>query len=133
MKNVKTILLVDDEPEILTVIEIMLNDMGFNVISAQSGESALSILRSGAIIDLVITDYRMPRMDGAEFIAELRKFLPSLPVIMITASGGVELFIKALSLGVFEYINKPIVRNELERIVKAALFRTGYDNSLSIS
>jgi len=133
MTTVKTILVVDDEPEILTVLEIMLSDLGYKVISAAGGESALSMLRNGESVDLIITDYRMPVMDGAEFITELRKFSPTMPVIMITASGGVELFIKALSLGVFEYINKPIVGHELERIVKAALSQSKYDTSLPIA
>jgi DNA-binding NtrC family response regulator len=75
----------------------------------------------------------MPGMSGIEFLTILRKALPSVPVIMFTAYGDVETYLKSLSLGVFEYINKPVKKNELGRIVKAALDRSEADNSLPAS
>jgi DNA-binding NtrC family response regulator len=71
----------------------------------------------------------MPGMSGIEFLAILRKALPSVPVIMFTAYGDVDTYLKSLSLGVFEYINKPVGKNELVRIVKAALEQLEADNS----
>jgi two-component system response regulator PilR (NtrC family) len=78
-------------------------------------------VRDGAEVDLVITDYRMPVMDGLEFLILLKQILPAVPVIMLTAYGAVETYLKSLSLGVFEYVNKPVKAKELGRIVKAAL------------
>jgi CheY-like chemotaxis protein len=85
------------------------------------GASAMSVIRGGAKVDLVITDYRMPGMDGLEFTILLRQILPSVPVVMLTAYGAVETYLKSHSLGVFEYVNKPIKAAELRRIVQAAL------------
>jgi len=129
----KTILLVDDEFIILEALGEILSRLGYKVIPKPDAESALCVIREGTKVDLVITDYRMPGMNGAELIAVLREVLPSVPVIMITAYGGVETYLKSLSLGVFEYINKPIEGKELGRIVKAALDRSAADSSLSLS
>jgi DNA-binding NtrC family response regulator len=129
----KTILLVDDELEILEVLGEILVEFGYKVIPKTDAESALSVIREGTRVDLVITDLRMPGMSGIEFVTVLRRTLPSVPVIMFTAHGGVETYLESLSLGVFEYINKPVKKNELGRIVKAALDRSEADNSLPAS
>ncbi len=117
----KTILLVEDEPENRRSYEEILNDLGFKVIAKADGESALSAVREDARMDLVITDYRMPGMNGLEFITMLRQVLPSVPVIMITAFGGIGTYFQSLSLGVFEYVNKPVTKEEFERVVMAAI------------
>ena len=116
----KKILLVDDEPVILTVLELLLNKFGYIVVLKSNAESALFLIREGVNIDLVITDYRMPGMNGVEFVRELRRTLPSVPVLMLTGDITVEI---EPSLGVFALINKPIAGKELDRIVKAALDR----------
>jgi CheY-like chemotaxis protein len=120
-KNMKKILLVDDEPTNLTVLELLLNKFGYIVVLKSNAESALFLFREGVNVDLVITDYRMPGMNGVEFVKELRRILPSVPVLMLTGDITVEI---EPSLGVFELINKPVAGKELERIVKAALDRT---------
>ena len=117
----KTILLVDDEIEILKSLGEILNRFGYQVIAKQEASSALALVREGEKVDLVITDYRMPEMDGLEFLNALRLINASVPVIMLTAYGAVESYLKSLSLGVFEYVNKPIKAKELGRIVQAAL------------
>jgi DNA-binding NtrC family response regulator len=114
----KTILLVDDEPEILKILGETLSD--YNVIAKTDAESALSVIRGGARVDLVLTDNYMPGMKGSELITVLKKDAPSVPVIMLTAYGSVESYLENISGGVFEYINKPVKANELRRIVKAA-------------
>jgi CheY-like chemotaxis protein len=119
-KNMKKILLVDDEPAILTVLEVLLNKLGYIVVLKSNAESALFLIREGVNVDLVITDYRMPGMNGVEFVRELRRILPSVPVLMLTGDITVEI---EPSLGVFELINKPVAGKELDRIVKAALDR----------
>ncbi len=121
----KKILLVDDEPAILTVLELLLNKFGYIVVLKSNAESALFLIREGVNVDLVITDYRMPGMNGVEFVRELRRILPSVPVLMLTGDIAVEI---EPSLGVFELINKPVAGKELDRIVKAALDRTNANN-----
>jgi DNA-binding NtrC family response regulator len=114
----KKILLVDDDPTILTVLELLLNKLGYIVVLKSNAESALFLIREGLTVDLVITDYRMPGMNGVEFIRELRRILPLVPVLMFTGDITVEI---EPDLGVFELINKPVAGKELDRIVKAAL------------
>lgn len=117
----KTLLLVDDELENLRSLGEILNRFGYKVITKSDAQSALAVFREGTDVDLVITDYRMPVMDGLEFLNALRQIKPSLPVVMLTAYGAVETYLKSLSLGVFEYVNKPVKAKELGRIVQAAL------------
>jgi DNA-binding NtrC family response regulator len=123
----KTLLLVDDELENLKSLGEILSRFGYNVIAKPDAQSALAVVRDGTIVDLVITDYRMHGMDGLEFLIQLKQTLPSVPVIMLTAYGAVETYLKSLSLGVFEYVNKPIKAKELGRIVKAALECSEHD------
>jgi len=97
---------------------MMLSDMGYTVIAAPDAMSALSRLREGIAIDLVITDYRMPGMNGIEFIRALRKFDPVLPVIIIT---GVDIPEVDPRLGVFASLLKPVKGNILDRAIKQAI------------
>jgi DNA-binding NtrC family response regulator len=117
----KTILLVDDEPDILKILFDILEPSGYAIVSKPDAESALSVIREGKQIDLMITDLRMPGMSGSELTAIVRQILPSVPIIMLTGYGSVETYLKSMSSGAFEYINKPVQAIELRRIVKKAL------------
>lgn len=119
----KTILLVGDESEKSSTADI-LNGYGYKVISLPDGPTALSLLNKGIPVDLVITDHRIDGMDGLELVSSLRKSAPSIPAIMLTDEGSIETYLKALSLGVFEYMSKPAKAGELSRIVKKALEAT---------
>jgi DNA-binding NtrC family response regulator len=121
----KTLLLVDDEIDILKSLGEILKRFGFNIIAKQDAQSALTLIQQGASVDLVITDYRMPGIDGLEFTLILKQLVPTVPVVMLTAYGAVETYLTSLSLGVFEFVNKPIKTAELLRIVRAALESSG--------
>ena len=129
----KTVLVVDDEMENLRTYGEILNDMDYKVLSQPDGCSALALLRDDVAVDLIITDFRMPGMNGLEFITELRHSRPFVPVIMITAYGNIETYLHSVSLGVFEYVHKPVKKEEFERIVKHALHDTGPKNTVDSS
>jgi len=128
-RKIKTVLVVDDEQENLRTYEEILHDMAYNVLLQPDGDSALALLRENAAVDLIITDFRMPGMNGIEFITELRRTRPFVPVIMITAYGNIETYLHSVSLGVFEYVHKPVNKEEFERIVKHALHDAGPKNA----
>ncbi len=117
----RSILVVDDEPDSRMILREMLCHLGYRVIEHPDGSSALMTLREGSEVDLVITDERMSDMSGLELAKTVRRERPHVPIIMVTAYGGVEDYLRSLGLGVFEYINKPVERKELAVIVKAAL------------
>ncbi len=101
-----TVLVVDDEPQILQVVGGLLLDEGFEVLTALDGESALRQVAEGAP-DLVLLDIALPGLDGLEVLAELKRQYPLLPVVMISAYGSVENAVKATRLGAYDFIEKP--------------------------
>jgi CheY-like chemotaxis protein len=117
----KTILIVDDDPIIRQCYAELLGDAGYTVISCPDGQSALLAIHEGLCADLIITDYRMPGMNGLELIEQLRKYAPRIPVIMCSLYMRPDVYVKALSLGVTEYLEKPFRLNELKRVVATAL------------
>jgi two-component system, response regulator, stage 0 sporulation protein F len=114
------ILVVDDEEGARELFNTILTDEGYHVTLAVSGEDALTQLKADAF-DLVVTDIKMPGMDGLQLLQEIRKSGARSDVIMVTAYGEVESYLKAMSLGAAEYINKPIRIKELKRIVHKVL------------
>ncbi len=116
----KQILVVDDEPNLRRVLSAQLMRDGYDVHTAEDGEQALSVLQENHI-DLVITDLRMPRMDGMELLRRALALDEELPVIMITAHGTVDNAVEALKTGAFDYITKPFDQAEVRTIVKKAL------------
>jgi len=120
----KTILLVDDDSDILSYLEDTLITFGYQVISRPDAASALSAIREGAAVDLVVTDYSMPGMGSRDYFTALKQALPSVPVIILTGYGSVENDIKSIGLALVEHVSKPVDSMELGRIVKAALDRS---------
>ncbi len=119
----KTILLIDDELENHKSLGELLVRSGYDVLSANDGKTGLEMYRKFKP-DLVLTDYRMPGMDGLDLLKKIRNEDESTPVLMLTAYGAVETYLKSLSLGVYEYINKPINPKELIRILENVFKRT---------
>ena len=117
-----SILVVDDEPNSLFGICQVLTDEGFHTISAKNGIEALEKLKTNSV-NLIITDEKMPDLNGMELLLEVKKTHQNIPVILITAYGSVSLAVEALKRGAFYFFEKPIF-DKLERffiIIRQAL------------
>jgi DNA-binding NtrC family response regulator len=114
------VLVVDDEKNQREIYSVILEDAGYDVTAAQSGEQAMRLARE-ASYDLVLTDFKMTGMDGLTLLSDLLKDEPSLIVIMMTAHGSVESVKDALRGGAFDYLEKPIDREQLLKVVASAL------------
>ncbi len=118
----KRILVVDDEDNARIALSKILTHEGYDVISARNGVEALNCLRSKDV-ELIITDLNMPEMNGLMFLRELNRSHPASNVIMITAYGEVESYLEAMTLGAFEYINKPVKYEDLKKVINK-IFKT---------
>ncbi|MBF0569430.1 MAG: response regulator [Candidatus Omnitrophica bacterium] len=114
------ILIVDDEPRLLRVLRLGLPEHGFNVLTAANGQEALKILFDKHI-DIVVTDMRMPVMDGVELIYEMERLGIRLPIVVTTAHADVDTAVKTLKHGACDYIRKPFSVEELVQSVKNAM------------
>ncbi|HPL96567.1 MAG TPA: sigma-54 dependent transcriptional regulator [Smithellaceae bacterium] len=117
------ILIVDDELNMRLVLEAMLKKEGYGVATASDGLEALQMLKSGPFA-AVITDLKMPRMDGMALLDRLGGEYPDLPVIIITAHGTVATAVEALKKGALDYITKPFELDEIKNVVAKAV-KTG--------
>ncbi|HEY2911008.1 MAG TPA: sigma-54 dependent transcriptional regulator, partial [Gemmataceae bacterium] len=115
-----TLLLVDDEPNVLYSLELSLAAEAIDIVTAQTGKDALRRLRRGAI-DAVILDVRLPDMSGLDVFDRIRADDPRLPVIIMTAHGTTETAIEAMKRGAFDYLLKPVDLHQLQDIVGRAL------------
>ena len=114
------VLVVDDEPNLRRVLGAQLSRDGYEVHAVADGEAALRILQE-QYVDVVITDLRMPRLDGLELLRLALALEPELPVVIITAHGTVDNAVAALKSGAFDYITKPFDQNEVRNVVRKAL------------
>lgn len=117
----RRILLVDDEPQIVEVLEKYLSDDGFNVLRAQDGEAALEVFRSERP-DLVILDLKLPKMSGIDIFHRMRAQAPT-PILMLTSRTDEVDRILGLELGADDYISKPFSPREVVARVKTVLRR----------
>jgi DNA-binding NtrC family response regulator len=116
----KQILVVDDEANLRRVLTAQLSRDGYEVHTAPDGDAGLTILREHHI-DLVITDLRMPKMDGLELLRQALRTDPELPIVILTAHGTVDNAVEALKTGAFDYITKPFDQAEVRTVVRKAL------------
>ncbi len=114
------ILIVDDEKNYPTIIGEILKDEGYTPVTASSSLLALDILKQD-YIDLVLTDVKMPGMDGIELLEQIRSMIPDLPVIIMTAYGSVEKAVEAMEKGAYTFILKPFDNETLVAHIKKAL------------
>ena len=113
------ILIVDDEPRILLLLQNLLKANGFGVETARDGNAALDIVRAGGI-DITVTDLRMTPMDGMSLFREIKALAPNMPVVLLTAYASVETAIEAMRNGVFDYLTKPFKVDDLIACLKRA-------------
>jgi len=113
------VLLVDDEVEFLEPIATRLARRGLECTSVTSGDQALATLATTAF-DCAIVDVRMPGMDGLELLRRVRRGWPQLNVVLLTGHASIELGVKGMELGAFEYLLKPIELDELLDTVRRA-------------
>ena len=118
--NARYILIADDEPHMRRLLEIMLQKMGHTVFAAGDGQEALELARRNPV-DLVITDLRMPRMDGITLLSRLREEGQEVPVIVITAHGTVESAVDAMKRGASDYLLRPFDLEALELAIERVL------------
>ena len=114
------VLVVDDEINMQVVLRAMLKKEGYEVLTARDGLEALKIL-AGTEVDVVVTDLKMPRLDGMGLLERVMEDYPSTPVIMITAHGTVATAVDALKKGAFDYVTKPFEQDELKNVVLKAV------------
>ncbi len=114
------VLIVDDEPNLRKILSAQLSRDGYDVLTAEDGEQGLQILKEHHI-DLVVTDLKMPKVDGMSLMREALREDPELPIVMITAHGTVDTAVEALKLGAFDYLTKPFDKDEVRQIVAKAL------------
>src|SRR6202453_1027518 len=116
----KQVLIVDDEPNLRKILAAQLSRDGYDVMTAEDGEQGLATLRDHHI-DLVVTDLKMPKVDGMQLLREALRLDPDLPIVMITAHGTVDTAVEALKIGAFDYLTKPFDKDEVRAIVAKAL------------
>jgi len=127
----ETILIVDDEKNYLVILEALLAPEGYEIITEDDALNALRLIRE-TDLDLVITDMKMPGMDGMELLEEAKKIDPGLPVIIMTAYGTIEMAVEAMKKRAYDYITKPFRNEELKLTIKKALelYRLRKENRL---
>ena len=116
----KQVLIVDDEPNLRKILAAQLSRDGYDVLLAEDGAQGLALLKENHV-DLVVTDLKMPKVDGMTLLKEALAEDPDLPVVMITAHGTVDTAVEALKLGAFDYLTKPFDKDEVRQIVAKAL------------
>ncbi|KUM51939.1 sigma 54-interacting transcriptional regulator [Rheinheimera sp. EpRS3] len=117
------LLLVDDDPSLLRLLTLRLEGEGYQVISADSAEAALPLLMKNSV-DVVLSDLRMPGLDGMSLFDEIAKRYPGLPVVLMTAHGSIPEAVAATQRGVFGFLTKPLNTNELRDILQNAVHQS---------
>ena len=118
------VLVVDDEADIRKSVRMVLEKAGYNVVDAEDGEKGIAAIRSGdnpLLVDTIICDLKMPKINGQEAIAYFRAQFPSVPVIVLTGHPDVKGAADLFKLGIKDYLVKPIEPEKLKAIVAKAI------------
>lgn len=115
-----TILIVDDEKNYLVVLEALLGPEGYEIITTDNADNALRLIEESDL-DLVITDMKMPGMNGMNLLEDAKRINSDLPIIIMTAYGTIEMAVEAMKKHAYDYIEKPFKNEQLKLTVKKAL------------
>jgi DNA-binding NtrC family response regulator len=115
-----TILIVEDEPKLRRLLELDLSEEGHRVLSAPDAEQGLKLLRQETV-DLVVTDLKLPGMDGLEFLHAVKRTNAALPLVVMTAYGTVETAVEAMKAGASDYVLKPFSLAEMKMVIQKEL------------
>jgi DNA-binding NtrC family response regulator len=146
----KTVLVVDDDPTQRRLIQAVLEREGFAVVHAENGDQAIERLSAGGKIDVVLLDMIMPGMSGQETLVEMRARSFDQPVIVVTATGGIDTVVQAMQAGALDFFIKPAaperiivsirnalsmgaLRGEVDRLKKHTTGRTSFDDLIGAS
>lgn len=120
MSPKKKILVIDDDKPILDMLGRQLGNQGYEVIGVSCGKDGIEKIKSEEF-DAVITDVRMPDMDGLSVISEIKKINPNIEVIVSTGFGSMEVAVESIKVGAFDFVNKPFGIEEMAATVKKAV------------
>lgn len=120
------VLVVDDEPSVRTVVRLILEKAGYDVLEAENGEQAIEAINGGEnrlVLDAVICDIRMPKINGVQAIDYFQREYPHVPVIVLTAFPDTEMAVSFMLNGVADYLVKPVEAQKLVDAVERAMER----------
>ncbi len=118
------VLVVDDEPDVRKVVRITLEKAGYDVVEAEDGEKGIEEIKKGEnslLLNLIITDIRMPNMNGIDVLNYYRKEWPSIPLIVLTGFPDLDMATSMLQHGISDYLVKPVEAEKLRASVAKAL------------
>jgi two-component system chemotaxis response regulator CheY len=118
------VLIVDDEADIRKVVRMTLQKAGYEVLEAENGEKAIEVINAGEnrlLLDVIICDIRMPKVNGIEAIAYFRKNYPRVPLIVLTGFPDTDMATSLLREGVLDYLVKPVEGDKLKAAVARAM------------
>ena len=118
------VLVVDDEPSVRTIVRLILERAGYDVLEAENGEAAIEALNRGEnrlVLDVVICDIRMPKINGVQAIEYFQREYPHVPVIILTAFPDTQMAVSFMRSGVSDYLIKPVDAPKLRSAVEKAM------------
>ncbi len=118
------VLVVDDEPDIRKVVKMALTKAGYDVIEAEDGEKAIEAIKEGdnpLLLDVIICDIRMPKINGVEAINYFQQQWPRVPIIVLTGFPDMEMATDLIKKGIVAYLVKPVEKEQLTNAVAKAL------------
>ncbi len=118
------VLVVDDEPDVRKVVRMTLEKVGYHVVEAEDGKQAMEAIHTGEnpmVLDVIITDIRMPNVNGIEAITYFKKEWPSVPLIVLTGFPDIEMATTMMQQGVHSYLVKPVDSEKLRASVEQAI------------
>lgn len=113
------ILLIDDEPDFTSVLSKRLSKKGYSVSRADSGKEAIGMLNAGSPVDIAVLDVKMPGLNGLETLFHIKKLIPKVEVVMLSAYGTPQCLIECSRWGARYFLNKPVQFNELIEKIEA--------------